>query len=81
MNDELDSFPCIAVLRLQNIEQDIDMLEERELLRLQMDNNSLTQLLSEKEAAIEEIYEAQKAQAKQWIEEREKYLEAYVFVM
>lgn len=60
----------------ENIEQDIDMLEERELLRLQMDNNSLTQLLSEKEAAIEEIYEAQKAQAKQWIEEREKYLEA-----
>ncbi|KAK5971205.1 Kinesin motor domain-containing protein [Trichostrongylus colubriformis] len=58
-----------------NIEQDDDMVEERELLRLEMDNNRLSQIIREKEAKINEIYESQKIQAKQWIEEREQFLE------
>ncbi|VDM73958.1 unnamed protein product, partial [Strongylus vulgaris] len=36
-----------------NIEQDEDMVEERELLRLEMDNNRLSQILSEKDSQIE----------------------------
>ncbi|WKY04430.1 hypothetical protein Q1695_005437 [Nippostrongylus brasiliensis] len=59
----------------ENIEQDEDMKEERELLRLEMDNNRLKQIVAEKEATIEEICESQKAQAKQWIEEKKQYLE------
>ncbi|VDL75040.1 unnamed protein product, partial [Nippostrongylus brasiliensis] len=59
----------------ENIEQDEDMKEERELLRLEMDNNRLKQIVAEKEATIEEICETQKAQAKQWIEEKKQYLE------
>ncbi|XGW03695.1 hypothetical protein V3C99_015121 [Haemonchus contortus] len=58
-----------------NMEQDPDMVEERELLRLEMENNRLTQLVSEKEAKINETYEAQKIQAQQWVEERMQFLE------
>ncbi|KAL6728821.1 hypothetical protein Aduo_010556 [Ancylostoma duodenale] len=58
-----------------NLEQDDDMIEERELLRLEMDNNRLSQIITEKDEQIEGLYEKQKEQATQWLAEREKLLD------
>ncbi|EPB80098.1 kinesin motor domain protein [Ancylostoma ceylanicum] len=60
---------------LQNLELDDDMKEERELLRLEMDNNRLSQILTEKDEQIEGLYEKQKEQATEWLAEKEKLLD------
>ncbi|KAJ1374196.1 microtubule motor activity protein [Parelaphostrongylus tenuis] len=61
--------------RQGDIEQDKDMIEERELLRLEIDNNRLSQIIAEKEAAIKDICDKQKSQSKQWIEEKKLLIE------
>ncbi|EYC45246.1 hypothetical protein Y032_0434g1395 [Ancylostoma ceylanicum] len=58
-----------------NLELDDDMKEERELLRLEMDNNRLSQILTEKDEQIEGLYEKQKEQATEWLAEKEKLLD------
>lgn len=59
-----------------NIEGDVDMIVERELLRLEIDNNRLSQVVLEKEAAIKEICDKQNSQSKQWAEEKELLIQA-----
>ncbi|KAK6744433.1 hypothetical protein RB195_011254 [Necator americanus] len=59
-----------------NLEEDRDMIEERELLRLEMDNNRLSQIVAEKDSQIEDLCEKQKDQAKEWLSEKKKLLES-----
>ncbi|KAE9418728.1 hypothetical protein Angca_008846 [Angiostrongylus cantonensis] len=56
------------------VEEDKDV-EERELLRLEIENNRLSQIILEKEAAIKDICDKQKNQSKQWIEEKKLFIE------
>ncbi|KJH48706.1 hypothetical protein DICVIV_05162 [Dictyocaulus viviparus] len=58
-----------------DIENDRDMIQERELLRLEIDNNRMSQIILEKEAAIKDIYEKQRNQSKLWIEEKNAFIE------
>ncbi|KAK6047219.1 hypothetical protein COOONC_15273 [Cooperia oncophora] len=48
--------------------------EANEMLRLEMENNRLSQIICEKEFAIKNIYELQKEQAEQWVKERQELL-------
>ncbi|KHJ80355.1 hypothetical protein OESDEN_19971 [Oesophagostomum dentatum] len=58
-----------------NLEQDADMVEERELLRLEMDNNRLSQIVNEKDSQIAGLCEKQKEQANEWLAEKQTMLE------
>uniref|UniRef100_A0A158P6R2 Kinesin motor domain-containing protein n=1 Tax=Angiostrongylus cantonensis TaxID=6313 RepID=A0A158P6R2_ANGCA len=53
-----------------DIEHDEDVIEKRRLLLLEMDNNRLSQVVLEKEAALKDICDKQKTQSKQWLEEK-----------
>ncbi|KJH41450.1 kinesin motor domain protein [Dictyocaulus viviparus] len=72
------TFPVTPLRSLNlttGIKNDRDMIQERELLRLEIDNNRMSQIILEKEAAIKNIYEKQRNQSKLWIEEKNAYIE------
>ncbi|KAK6016721.1 hypothetical protein OSTOST_17793, partial [Ostertagia ostertagi] len=59
-----------------DVVEDGELAEEYESLRLEMENNRLSQIICEKETAIKSICELQKQQAAQWAKEKQEFLRA-----
>ncbi|KAK6016503.1 hypothetical protein OSTOST_18015 [Ostertagia ostertagi] len=57
----------------QDVVEDGELAEEYESLRLEMENNRLSQIICEKETAIKSICELQKQQAEQWAKEKQEF--------